>query len=419
MKNNSKKKDGIKAWLVVFSGAWFFFYEFLQMNMLNALSPGLMHDLGLSSIHLAFLSDTFLFATILVLIPSGLIIDRFQPRKVLLTTLAIAIVGTLIFSFTSSLAVACFCQFLGGIGAAFSFLILITLATQWFSSAKIGLGIGLSVPFAMLGGVVAETPLTILNSAIGWRHSLQIISGLGVLILLNAFIFVRDSSNKQENNLIVSGFQNLINSLLLIVKKPKNWLCGFYTGLLNLPIMIFDSLYGNMYLKQVYHLTNVSASYINSMIFLGTIIGSPIFGWVSDRGDSRRAPMLIGALGSLLVIISVVYQENLTYSLLIVLFFALGLFTSAQVISYPAVVESNPVNISSTATGFISILIMGTGAFSQPLFGWLMKLNWNGKIVHSTALFSTADYHLALAILPLSFILSFLAACFIQKKKTY
>ena len=40
----SSSNNKILPWIVVFSAALFFFYEFIKMNMLSSLDPDLMHD---------------------------------------------------------------------------------------------------------------------------------------------------------------------------------------------------------------------------------------------------------------------------------------------------------------------------------------------------------------------------------------
>ncbi len=81
-------------WLVVFSAALFFFYEFIQMNMTSSLAPYLMQSFNIDATHLGNLSATYFYSTILFLLPAGQILDRVSTRKVILTALMICILGT-------------------------------------------------------------------------------------------------------------------------------------------------------------------------------------------------------------------------------------------------------------------------------------------------------------------------------------
>ncbi len=185
---------------------------------------------------------------------------------------------------------------------------------------------------------------------------------------------------------------------------------------MNLPIFLLGAMWGGLYLVQVQGLSRADASVVTSMIFVGTIIGSTLLGWLSDRLARRRSPMLIGAALSLGLVFNLMYTPQLGFFNLAALFFLLGLLTSTQVISYPLIVESNPVSLTGSAEGLASVLIM-SGGFAQPLFGWLMGRNWAHTMVNNMPVYSHADYLSAMWIMPVAFGLSLLAATVI--KETY
>ena len=400
-------------WFVCFSAALFFFYEFIQMNMFNAISSDLMRDFGIRAGNLGYLSATYLLGDVLFLLPAGMLLDRLSVRKVIISAMLLCISGTYFFSITNSIFLAGICHFAAGIGNAFSFLSCIMLASRWFPPRRMALVTGLIVTFAMAGGVAAQAPLTFLAEAVGWRQALVYIAILGVVILGLILLVVRDyPPNKQylreekQKNLQALGF---FNSLKLAFSNLQNWLCGVYTSLLNLPIMLLGALWGSMHLVEVHHLSHQSASYVTSMIFVGTIVGAPVIGWLSDRLCLRRMPMIIFGVFSLTVILPIIYIPNLSFITLIILYFLLGFMTSAQVISYPTIAESNPKVVTGTAMGLASLLIMGGGAVSQPLFGYILDLG-GSKIVNGLPWYSATDFNRALLIIPIAFVIALLAA---------
>lgn len=78
---NFSIKNQLKPWLVCFAASLFFFYEFIQMNMFNAISQDLMKEFGLSGESLGYLSSTYLFADVVCLFPAGMLLDRFFSKK--------------------------------------------------------------------------------------------------------------------------------------------------------------------------------------------------------------------------------------------------------------------------------------------------------------------------------------------------
>jgi sugar phosphate permease len=272
---------------------------------------------------------------------------------------------------------------------------------------------------AMFGGMIAQTPMTLLTDQFGWRNMLFINACAGLVMLGIIFIFVKDAPSEVINMyehhrpLTPDQFWQMLRQSIV---NPQNWLGGLYTSLLNLPIFLMGAMWGSMYLVQVHNLTRTESSFVTSMIFVGTIVGSPVVGWVSDRIGLRRLPMIVCALLSLVTILIVMFTPGLTLIALMALFFAIGFFTSAQIISYPLIAESNPRALTGTSEGLASTLIMA-GGISQPVFGWMMGLNWDHKMVDNVPVYSNTDFLTAMAIMPIAFILGLIAALLI--KETY
>lgn len=412
----ASKYDSLKPWLVCLSAAMFFFYEFIQMGMFNSLSPELMRDFKISATQLGNISAAYFYADVIFLFFAGILLDWFSPRKIILSAATVCVAATVAFALSRSSTVLWISHFLAGIGNAFCFLSCIKLASQWFPPKRMALVIGVTVTMAMAGGLVAQTPLTLLTQLLGWRHAVLIDALLGAGIIFLLWKFVEDKSNDEwhvvDNDHLRSPLRDSIKFAFL---NPQNWLGGLYTSFLNLPIFLLGDLWGIMYLTQVHHLSRTNASLITSMVFIGTIIGSPAVGWLSDYLGKRRKPMIYGAIISLLIILAIIYLPSLNFYSLLFLFFALGFFTSAQIVSYPLIAESNPKIMTGTATGLASILIMGGGAVFQPLFGWLMDLHWNGLTENGAHIYNAQSYYYGMIILPIAFLIALLASLLLKE----
>lgn len=410
-----------RAWVVCFTAALFFFYEFIQMNMFNVLSGDLLHAFNINAEQLGVLSAYCFYATIVFLLPAGQLLDRFSTRKIILLALGICVGGTAGLSFTTSLAWAHVFRFMAGIGSAFCFLSSVRLASRWFHPRRLALVVGLIVTMAMTGGMVAQTPLSLLNQWLGWRHTILAVAGLGAFILLLVWMFVQDypqhakEQHKEHHSALreIGYWRSMLTSYL----NWQNWMGGIYTSLLNLPIVILGSLWGGLYLQQVYHFTPEQAASITSTLFLGAIVGCPIAGWLSDKMGYRRLPMIIGALLSLAVILILLYTPNLSMPQLMLGFFSLGFITSAQVISYPTIAESNPPALTAMSVSVISISTQIGFAVFQPLFGKILDHFWDGSKLDGVPIYSAHSYQLAMIILPSAFVIALIAS--LLMKETY
>ncbi len=414
------KTDTFKPWIVCLSAALFFFYEFIQMNIFNAISGALLQEFKLNATDLGHLSAAYFYATVLFLFPAATILDRVSTRKVILTALTICVLGTFGFALSHSLPLIFICRFLTGIGSAFCFLSCVKLASRWFPPYRMALIIGLIVTLAMLGGLVAQTPLTLLSLYVGWRNTLLIDAAFGVIIILVIIFNVQNypshhievhKSEKRELQEI--GYWR---SFGLVLKKPHNWLCGIYACLLNLPIYLLGGIWGIQYLQHLHGISNTQASFVTSMLFIGTVFGSPLVGWISDQLRRRRILMIIGAVLSLTTILIIMLFDHLSLSALMFMFFVLGLVTATQIISYPFVAENNPKLLTATSVSVVSISVLSGGAIFEPFFGWLMDSHWQGAMLEGTRVYAAADYQFAMWLFPIAFVLGLIATLFLREK---
>jgi Na+/melibiose symporter-like transporter len=248
----------------------------------------------------------------------------------------------------------------------------------------------------------------------GWREALRDIAWFGGALLIVMLVLVRDApENKRYAALQTDVGQTKIpfwSSLCILAKNKNNWLVGMYICCMNLPIMILAGLFGTQYMQQAYGFDALQASTISMMIFVGTIVGCPLFGFLSDYLGSRRIPMLTTAVISLFIFALIMYGPHFSYFAYISLFFALGFFTSSQVIGYPVTQESNRTILVGSALGFVSVIIMGLPGILQPLTGWLMQVSWHGQMQNGAAIYSVADYQHGLLVLLIGFVISIICA---------
>lgn len=409
-----------RAWLVTVTSALFFFYEFIQLNLFNSIATNLMQDFNISAAELGQLASMYFYANTIFLFPAGNLLDRYSTKGLLLFSVALSIVGTLIFAEANTYLIAAVGRFLVGIGAAFCFLSSVRIATRWFSPAKMATVTGVIVMMAMLGGLVAQTPFAILINYLGsWRQAILLDAGLGVIIFMAILLIVQDKPADAHEHIQKDRAQlkslGLWQCFKLAALNPQNWLGGIYTSLLNLPVFLLGALWGIHYLVEVRHLTVVQASYATTMLFVGVIIGSPLFGYFSDHIGRRVFPMIIGAVLSLLTILYLMYAPDLSLFSIMALFFLVGLVTSSQVLSYPTVAELNPTYLTSTAVSIDSMCIMIGGFVFQPFFGWLMEHSGPHNLVNGVLVYTEANFTLAMWIMPIGFLIGLGATYFIRE----
>ncbi len=408
-----------RAWLVVIAAALLFFYEFIQLNLPDSIGLYLLKDFHLDASTLSQLSSLYFISNVIFLLPAGIILDRVSTRLVILVALTICIIGTFMLSFAPDPSWVAYSRFLAGIGSAFCFLSAMRLASRWFPPHRLALVSGVVVTMAMLGGLVAQTPMTLLTQTVGWRHAVLFDAFLGIIFFFIILFVVKDypagGENEHKHQKIRLQQMGFMTTMRMAYLNPKNWACGIYTSFMNLPIFILGAIWGIPYLVQIQHVTSTQASNVVAALFLGSIIGCPVIGWFSDTIKRRKLPMIIGAILALACLLIIIEVPNLGLTALLILFFALGFISSSQIISYPTVTESNPTSITAMAVSVISLCAISGGAIFQPLFGKLMDLHWDHTIINGNPIYSKGDYHLALLVLPITFIIALVLSIAIRE----
>lgn len=400
-----------KAWIICFVAACFFSYELVQLHMLNALSPHIMQDMHLNATQLATLSSAYLLADVLFLVPAGMIIDRFSVRSVLLVALGFCIAGTFGFAFSQTLLQASIAHFFSGIGNAFCFLSCMILASGWFKERSTFV-MSLMVTFGLLGGVIAQVPFSLLAEKLNWRNALIVDAFIGVAIWVLNYIFVQDPQTKKQSSSLFD-FKAIAVQLKEACQIKETWLCGFYTGLMNLPLMIISAMVGNLFLIQVHGFSQTKASLAISMISLGTIIGSSVFGWISEKLSEKKKIMIVGAVSSCLVFMSLLMFQTLSLQLVIAIFFLVGFLSATQVLGYPMITDSAPKHLKGTAMGVASLIIMGIAFVLQPVTGILLDLKGSG----ASGVYVFNDFVRAFSLFPVAFLVSVVLAIKIKQPK--
>lgn len=60
---------------------------------------------------------------------------------------------------------------------------------------------------------------------------------------------------------------------------------------------------------------------------------------------------------------------------------------------------------------------MASGFIFQPLFGWMMQLQWDHQMVNGVPVYSANDFNNAMWIIPIAFVIGLVISFFI--KETY
>lgn len=395
----------VQPWLVCFTASLFFFYEFIQGNMFASIADNIMHDFSIQVDKVTYLSTIYYFSNVVFLFIAGMMLDRFSAKKTMVFAMLLCVCSTFVLAHTESFYIALFCRFVTGIGSAFCFLGPIRIASCWFPPSRMALVTGVIVTIAMSGGMLAQYPMTKMVVYYGWRESLSLVAWFGLGLLAVMMFWIKDSpkgkmpSFNKESNIFLTARKAYTNT--------QNIRAALYTSLMNMAVAVLGAMFGTLYLIQRLGVSKEEASMVNTILFLGVIVGGPFMGWVSDKMGLRVLPMKIGAIASLLTVLAIMYLP-VSLGIMTILFFLLGFFTASQVISYALVAESSPPAMTATAVSLISILTQGGYILYQNVFGNLVARSGEMHLVNNVPVYSLQAYQHAAVLFPLGLCLALL-----------
>ena len=373
----NSKKDSWASWAVCIPAALFFFFDFLQMAVPNSIKVDIQNYFNIPESKAMYVANAFSLGNFLFVFPAAIIVDRYPTRKVLLASLPFSFIGALGMAISNCFFSFCLSRFLSGAAHAFCFLCCVSLVQQWFSPKKIAFAMGVVVAIGCSGALFANIPFVWLlhNTRFTWQ---ELLLGNSLLILLTwliAFVCVHPfpSAEKQDTQK-KETWAAFFASMKQAFKNRQNWLYALFIPLINLPYSVIALVYMNEFLVRIHQVTQETASALTTAFFLGNILGAPLANYISEKWSSRKKPMCVGALSTLVCLVMLLFLTPLPTAILWILLPCLGLFISAQVISYPAITEMNPPSIVGRAMSITSFLFLGSIFMLQSLTPWIFSM---------------------------------------------
>lgn len=394
---------GARAWIAWVLASLFFFYAFLLRVAPSVMVEELMRDFAVGAAILGNLSAAYFYAYAAPQIPIGLMLDRFGPRRLMTGGAGLAGIGCLVFAIGETVPVVYLGRLMVGAGAAFSWVGALTVAVHWFQPHRFAALAGGTQAFGMAGAVFGQAPLAYVVGTQGWRAASMLLGVAGLTLGTAIWLVARDRRRPSQ------GGTGLAQGLKIAMTNRQTWLCALFAMAMVAPIVSFAGLWAVPYLTQTFGMSRAEASTITSMAFIGWGIGAPVLGTLSDRLGRRRVPMAIGAGISAAALAAVPLAGGAPLALGSLMALS-GFFGSSMVIGVAMARESNPAQVSGTVLGFVNTFVVGSGGLFQPLIGYLLDRQWDGRMHAGARIYTEQAFHGALAVLPLILAIGCIAA---------
>lgn len=399
MPQNRKNNSHLYLTFVIYSlAATFYCYEYYLRVAPSIMCEELKHAYNLTNAGVGALSAYYYYAYMPLQIPVGLLIDKFGARRILTFACLLCVIGSFSFTHAEHLLTAQMGRFLIGFGSAFVFVGVLKLSNSWLPAKFYAMMVGLCMLLGMFGAMAGEIIMAKLVQQIGWQKTLDSATLFGIILLILLGLIIRDYPKNTHPHYQPRTKQfKLYPTLVKIMYNKQLWYAGIIGCFTFLPLSNFAEMWAVPYLETAGY-SKSQAAFGSSMVFLGFGLGSPIWGIISDAIQSRKLPLIFGALFAglcaLLVILSPTLPKFLIYSCL----FGCGLFTSAEILVFAIGNDHAHNSISGTTVSFVNMIVMLGGIIFQPITGKLVDLFNQYNLFGPQVIY---NYQLALITLPI------------------
>ncbi len=395
----------ILPWIMWSFGALFYCYEFFVQISPNVMSADLMRDFSIQADKLGILVGIFAYAYAFIQLPAGVLLDKLGPCKLLAAASIILAVGCLLFGKATGFYCALTGRLCIGIGSASAIVGCMKIATNWFPINKFALVLGLTISIGMSGAIISSAPLAIVMEYYHWRYLMFNFAIIGFVFSI-VFLFICRNAPKNklnESQIEHITFRKLFKGLKIAITKAQVWIVAIYGLLMFGPSISFCGLWGVPFLQVKYGLAPHDAAKLTSLVFIGWIIGSPLWGYISDRIKKRLTTMKYGSILSFVFISITIYVPNLSSLTIGILLILFGLSSSGFLTSFSIIREISPQDCTASILSFMNTMNSLGPALLQPSVGILLTLFWSGEFTaDGVPFYSIQNYHMSLAILPIS-----------------
>lgn len=346
-------RQAVAIWVV---GVAVYFVAVLQRSSLAVAGLLAAERFEISASQLSTFVVLQLLVYALMQVPVGLLVDRFGPRRVLLTGTLILSTAQLSFAFADDYTWALSSRFFVGVGDAMTFVCVLRLVSSWFPARSVPLMTQLTGVLGQLGAVTAAIPMTWALSTWGWSRAYTATAGLGVVLLVATVLVVRDSATVRSVSGPMLGLAGIRRNLRDSWEHPGTRL-GFWMHFsTHFSATVLGLLWGYPFFVEGQGMSSGAAGLLLTIMVFAIMAFGPLFAWLITRWPWHRSTVVLVVLASIATTWTVVlaWPGGAPFALLVLLVVVCGMGGPASMIGFDVGRTSNPDSRAGTATGIIN-----------------------------------------------------------------
>jgi MFS family permease len=362
-----------RAWAVWGIGAGVYMLAVFNRSTLGVAGPDAVQRFDIDAGRLGIFVMLQLAVYAGMQIPAGVLVDRFGPRRMLLTAALVMAAGQIGFAFAANYPLALISRGVLGCGDALTYVSVLRLISAWFPGPRYALLTSFSGFFGVVGNVIATVPLAALLPVLGWAPTFSLAGGL---CLLYALVLVRKGTEPAPYRTVADDSDNAMGGRRLVAEVGRSFSepggrLGFWVHFTTMSgSAVFTVLWGFPYMTQGLGYPRGLASGLLLLLVVVQCLFSITVGTLLGRRPSIRVPLAFGVS-----IVNLVIWGTLIgwpggrppLPVIVVLMVLLAIGGPSSMVAFMLARDYNPRHRISTATGLVN-----SGGWIATLLGVLL-----------------------------------------------
>lgn len=291
-------------------------------------------------------------------IPTGVLVDRFGPRRVLTAAVLFLGAGQLLLGFAHSYGLGLLARGVLGFGDALTFVSILRLVAAHFPGRQYALLTSFTAAIGYIGNLAATVPLSLVLDSAGWTWTFLVAGGVTVLYTVVVALRVRDI----PAGVVVPVREHLpprelAHQVAEVWRTPGTRLAFWVHFSTMFAPNALTLLWGVPWLVQGQGQSKATASALLTVFVFGSMAGGPLLGSMIGRHPSLRMPLVGGYIGGAAAVWAVLlgWPGQVPVAVLVPAFALLALGGPASMIGFALARDYNPLSRVGTATGVVNV----------------------------------------------------------------
>lgn len=325
-------------------------------------------------------------------VPVGVLLDRFGPRRLLVTGALVMALGQVVLATTHSVGVAYGGRALVGAGDAATFVSVLRLVAAWFPPNRVPVLTQLTGLTGQAGQILSAVPLVAVLHSRGWEFAFVSVAAVGVVVALAIAVAVHDQPGVPVTHGRPVDVTRVWRDLRVAWLHPGTRLGLWAHFTTQFSGTVFVLMWGFPFLVSGEGLSRGTAGRLLSAMVLVGLVSGPVLGVLVQRHPLRRSWLVLAVLAGTVAGWTAVlaWPGRAPLWLLVLLVVLLATNSPASMIGFDFARTFNPPNRLGTATGIVNVGGFVASLLTILLVGVVLDVRTGGASTYGLADFKVA-----------------------------